>query len=126
MEGSMPASIVVVHDDPKFREYIVTVLQAAGYDTKAFAGSMAALDVLDEATTRIELLITSVLFPEGTPNGISLARMARMKKPGVRILFTAREENREHTGGIGEFLAVPVSGPELVATVERMLAAGVG
>ena len=37
------------------------------------------------------------MFPEGTPHGVSLACMARMKKPGVRVLFVARDENREHT-----------------------------
>ena len=118
----MPARIVVVHDDPKFRQSVVTALRAAGYDTKAFAGSMAAFEAL-EAAQRIELLITRVTFPEGTPHGVALARIARVKKPGVRVLFAARDENREHTEGLGEFLSVPVTGPELVATVTRMLAA---
>ena len=121
----MPARIVVAHDDPEFRETTVTALQAAGYDVIAFDGSMAAIDAL-EAAARVELLITRVAYPEGTPNGISLARMARVKKSGVRVLFTARDENREHTEGIGEFLAVPVTGEALVATVRRMLADGVG
>ena len=119
----MPARIVVVHDDPNFRECAVTALQAAGYDTNAFAASMAAIDALDEAAERIELLFTRVRFPEGTPHGVSLASMALMKKPGVRVLFVARDENREHTEGLGEFLAVPVTGAELVTTVKRMLAA---
>jgi hypothetical protein len=44
-----------------------------------------------------------------------------MKKPGVRVLFAVRDENREHTEGVGEFSAVPVTGPEIVATVKRML-----
>jgi hypothetical protein len=48
--------------------------------------------------------------------------MVRMKKRGVRVLFAARDENREHTEGVWEFLAVPVTGPEIVARVKRMLA----
>jgi DNA-binding response OmpR family regulator len=117
----MPARIVLVHDDPDFREGVVMALEVAGYDVKAFAGSMEAIAAL-EVTQRIELLITRAAFPKGTPNGVSLARMARMKKPGIRVLFAARDENREHTEGLGEFLAVPVTGPEIVATVKRMLA----
>jgi DNA-binding NtrC family response regulator len=117
----MPARIVVVHDEPQFREFVVTALLVAGYDTKAFAGSMAAIEAL-EAAQRIELLITRVRFPEGTPHGVALASMALTQKRAVRVLFVAREENREHTEGLGEFLAVPVTGPELVATVNRMLA----
>jgi hypothetical protein len=65
--------------------------------------------------------MAAATLPEGTPNGVSLARMARMKKPGVRVLFAARDENREHTEGVGEFLAVPATGADLVAMVERML-----
>jgi DNA-binding NtrC family response regulator len=116
----MPARIVVVHDNPVFSE-CVTALQAAGYDVKSFAGSMEALDAL-EATERLELLITRAAFPEGTPNGVSLARMARMKKPGIRVLFVALAENQEYTEGVGEFLPLPVTGSEILATVKRMLA----
>ena len=72
----MPARIVVVHDDLTFRECVVAALQAAGYDLKAFAGSMEAIDALD-APERIDLLITRAAFPDGTPNGVSLARMAK-------------------------------------------------
>jgi DNA-binding response OmpR family regulator len=117
----MPARIVIAHDDQEFREFVAAALQAAGYEIMAFAGSMAALAALETAE-RIELLITRVGFPEGTPNGVALARMTRVKKPDVRVLFAARGENREHTEGLGEFLTVPVSGPEVLATVERMLA----
>ncbi len=96
-------------------------LEAAGHDVKAFSDSMSAIDAL-EAAERTELLITRVAFPVGKPNGVSLARMARVKKPGVRVLFAARDENRQHTEGLGEFLAVPVTGPEIVATAARILA----
>ena len=116
----MPARIVVVHDDPNFREFVVTALQAAGHDTEAFVSSMAAIDAL-EAAESIDLLITRVRFPEGTPHGVALASMALTKKQAVRVLFVAREENRAHTDGLGEFLAVPVTGPALVATVNRLL-----
>jgi DNA-binding NtrC family response regulator len=119
----MPARIVVVHDDQEFRETVTAALEAAGHDVKAFSDSMSAIDALETAE-RIELLITRVVFPEGKPNGVSLARMARVKKRGVRVLFAARNENREHIEGIGEFLAVPVTGPEIVATATRILAEG--
>jgi len=119
----MPARIVLVHDDPDFREYVATAMQAAGYEIKVFPGSMEAIDAL-EAAERIELLITRVDFPKGTPNGISLARMAKMKKRGIRVLFAARDENREHTDGVGELLPVPITGAEIVATVKRMLTEG--
>ncbi len=119
----MPARIVVVHDDPQFIELSVAALAGAGHDIRAFSSSMAAIGAL-EAPERLELLVTRVLFPEGQPNGVSLARMARFKRPGVKILFVARPENREHTEGVGEFLAMPATGTELVEAVERTLFAG--
>jgi DNA-binding NtrC family response regulator len=67
----MPARIVVIHDDPNFREFVVTALQAAGHDTEAFVSTMAAIDAL-EAAERIDLLITRLRFPEGTPHGVAL------------------------------------------------------
>jgi DNA-binding NtrC family response regulator len=119
----MPARIVLVHDDPEFSECVATAMQAAGYDVAVFTSSMEAIDAL-EAAERIELLITRVAFPNGTPNGVCLALMAKMKKRDIRVLFAARDENREPTEGVGEFLPMPITGPEIVATVKRMLADG--
>lgn len=82
---------------------------------------MDALEAL-EAAQRIELLITRAAFPEGTPHGVALARMARVRKPGIRVLFVARPENREHTEGVGEFLPLPMTASEIAATAKHMLA----
>ena len=94
----MPARIVVVHDDFDFVQSVVASLQAAGYDTVAFSDSMSGIDAL-EHPKRIELLITRVRFPAGTPNGEALARMARLKRPGIKVLFTSFPEVRQHTDG---------------------------
>lgn len=64
---------------------------------------MNAIAALEAAETsrvahyaRLELLITHVMFPAGTLNSVALTRNSRRKKPGVPILFIARDE----TGGI--------------------------
>ena len=116
----MPATIVIVHDDPEFAEPALATLRAAGYDVVAFPDSMAGIDAL-EHPKRIELLITRVRFPAGTPNGAALARMARLKRPGIKVLFTSFPEVRQHTEGLGEFLPRPISPDELLETVSRML-----
>ena len=71
----MPAQIVVVHDDQKFIERTVVALVDAGHEVVALASSMSAIEPL-EAAQQIEVLITRVIFPEGQPNGVSLALMA--------------------------------------------------
>jgi hypothetical protein len=52
----------------------------------------------------VELLITRVNLPPGSPHGVSLAMMARRKIPDLKVLFIARPEQQEHTDGIGEFI----------------------
>ena len=116
----MPARTVIVHDDPRFIELSAGALGAAGHQIRAFSSSMAAIDAL-QADEPAQLLITRIAFPQGQPNGVSLARMARVKWPGIRILFVGRPENREHTEGVGEFLAAPVAGNELVEAVDQLL-----
>jgi hypothetical protein len=61
-------------------------------------------------------------FPPGSPHGASLASVVRRRIPGLRVLFVARPEWREHTEGIGEFMVAPVSLPELVDRVSATLA----
>jgi DNA-binding NtrC family response regulator len=116
----MPARIVVVHDDPEFIENTVTALLSDGHEVRAFTDPMSALDALEEAQ-RVEVLITRVLFPPGQPNGVALARMARLKRPGVKIIFAALPETREHTEGLGEFLPAPADPMEIAALVGKML-----
>ena len=96
----MPARIIVVHDDPRFTERTAAALVAAGHDVRAFTSSMSAIKAF-EGTQQIEVLVTRVIFPEGQPNGVSLALMARVKKPGVKVPFAALPEMQAHTEGVG-------------------------
>jgi DNA-binding NtrC family response regulator len=116
----MPARVVVVHDEPDFIDRVVGALRRADLDVAAMADPLAALDAL-EASDRIEVLVTRVQFGPGKPNGVTLARMARTKRPGIRILFTARAEFEEYADGLGEFMAAPINVPDVVAAVERLL-----
>ena len=120
----MPARIVIVHDDPEFVESTVAALLADGHELKAFPSTMAAINALEAAARRIELLITGVQFPPGQPNGVALARMTRVKRPGVRVLFVARPEYGEHTEGLGELLPEPAPSAAIVQAVNRLLPAG--
>jgi hypothetical protein len=52
---------------------------------------MSALNAL-EHPVQIEILIIRVRFPSGTPNGVALARMTRIKRPSVEVLFASFPE----------------------------------
>jgi DNA-binding NtrC family response regulator len=117
----MPARVAVVHDDPIFLNGTVSALKRAGYDVASFSQSMAAISALD-TQQRVDILITRVGFPEGTPHGVALALMARTKRPGLKVLFTARPEMARHTEDIGEVLVAPVTAEGVLAKVREMLA----
>jgi hypothetical protein len=81
---------------------------------------MTALEAI-EASSYVRILVTRVVFGSGTLNGVALARMVRMKRPGTKVVFVAREENAPHTEGLGVFLPRPLNPDILVATVTRLL-----
>lgn len=116
----MPASIVVVHDDPAFLDDTVRALRGGGYDVAGFLQSMAALDALETAE-RVEVLVTRVTFPHGTPHGVALARMARRRRPCIKVLFIIRPEWVSHTEGLGPSLLIPVTADGVVTKVREML-----
>jgi DNA-binding NtrC family response regulator len=116
----MPASVVVVHDDPDYVGQLTVALSLAGYDALSFVDPIHALNALD-ASQWLEVLVTRVHFGPGKINGVALARMARSKRPGIRVLFTALPEYAEYANGLGKFLPMPVSVPDVVDTVVSML-----
>lgn len=117
----MPARIVAVFDVPDLADQTAAELRAAGYDAATLPDSMVALDAL-EGAARIELLVTSPEHGEGKPNGIALARMARIKRPGIKVLFVGQLEYARYAAGLGEFVATPVAVAEVVSTAIRILA----
>ena len=86
----------------------------------ALADPMTALEAL-EGAERIEVLVTCLDFAPGKPNGIALGRMARLKRPGIRVLFVGPADLANHVEGLGTFLTSPVSVPQVVEGVLRML-----
>ena len=82
---------------------------------------MTALELLERAQ-RLELLVTTCLdFAPGKPNGIALGRIARLKRPGIRVLFVGPADLEKHAAGLGTFLTSPVTVPQVVEGVLRML-----
>jgi DNA-binding NtrC family response regulator len=116
----MPAPIVIVLDEADASERTAAMLQAAGYDAISLPDSMAALDAM-EGAVRVEVLVTCVDHGAGKPNGVALARMARYKRPGIRILFVGAAEFAQHTDGLGVFIPDPVTAEDVTNAVVRAL-----
>ncbi len=80
-------TILVVEDDADVRRLAVNMLQSLGYVAVEATDADTALAALDQRS-EIVLLFTDVVLPGGT-NGAELARQARRRRPGLKILYTS-------------------------------------
>lgn len=104
----MPARIAVVLDEPELTEKIVGAIKAKGHDAAALPDAMTALNAF-WGETSIDVLVTSLNHGKGQPNGIALARIAKAKKPGVKVLFVGDTGLAHHAAGLGTYLGTRVS-----------------
>jgi hypothetical protein len=119
----MPAEVVVVLSDSEFAQDVVGFLLRLDIDAMPIDNSNIALDVL-ERTERIKLLVTSTDFGEGQPNGVALACMARLKRPGIKVLFLGAPQYDYLFDGIGEVIHPPVTPVEVAKAALRVLRPG--
>jgi DNA-binding NtrC family response regulator len=116
----MPARIVVIHDEPAFLDLLSAALMLAGHDVATFPDPLAAWHAL-EAARRVEVLVTGIQFGPGKSNGAAIARMARMKRRQIRVLFIASPELQQDAEPLGTLLPKSVGIPEILETVRRLL-----
>jgi hypothetical protein len=100
----MPARYVIVHDDP---ERTNALSQKLGPNVASFGDPTIALMAL-EAAKNVTFLITRLQVDDRQPIGLSLARLARSRRPDVRVIFTGQPHHRRYARGLGEFIPEPV------------------
>lgn len=93
---STASTILVVEDDAIVRMLIVDVLEELQFKVLEADGSQAALQLLENPDTVIDLLMTDVGLPG--MDGRELAARARALRPSLPILFAS---------GYAESLEVP-------------------
>jgi DNA-binding NtrC family response regulator len=84
--------------------------------------SMVALQMLDEGL-RVDLLLTDLAMSEGTPNGVSLALLARRRIPKLPVLFmTGYPKLLEEVENLpGKVFVKPFDLAELTQEIRRNL-----
>jgi DNA-binding NtrC family response regulator len=117
----MPDHVLVVEDDDATRYAYERVLTIGGYQTKTYPNYFAAADDILQGVGK--LLIIDLRLPPGTPQGVSVATVARRHRPGLPIIFiTGHLEVAkmipEHLGAV---IAKPVSPDVLLAAVRQHL-----
>ena len=115
--------ILLAEDDESLRNFLARALERAGYEVTACADGDEAAARLDED---VDLLLTDIVMPG--LDGIELARLAAVRHPGLRIMFitgfAAVALSAQDAAPAGaKVLSKPIHLREIVAEVERMIAA---
>ena len=123
------ASVLVVDDDVDVLDAVCASLAAIGYAVECVSTGLAALDILDDRSKQIDLLLTDVVMPG--LHGFNLSRMARLRRPDLRVLymsgFTDFQRILEDAGPrLGKLLRKPFRPADLWREVEAALAASPG
>jgi PAS domain S-box-containing protein len=85
--GREPCSetVLLVEDDEMFRDLVLEVLEAEGYQVLAAGDPEAALARCDSHEGAVDLLVSDLVMPGGS--GVDLAGQMRARYPGVRVIL---------------------------------------
>jgi CheY-like chemotaxis protein len=85
------ARILLVDSDSDGAAAIAGRLRQAGYIVQLARTPFAALELIEQEAP-FDLLLTDLCFGPGKPHGLSLALMARHRRPGLACVFIAPAE----------------------------------
>ena len=119
------SSILVVDDDAETRDVVARILADDGHAVATAATSFECLDLL-EAGAAFDLIIINIVMPPGTPHGLALGRMIRVKNRQQKVLYLTgqiqvipKEELKD-----AKVLTKPIHAADLRDEVRRALARG--
>src|SRR5580704_10722258 len=78
-------TILAVDDDAAVLGLVQAVLQTAGYGVLLADGGRSAIQVFENSTCPVHLLLTDVIMPDLT--GPVVAERLRTKQPNLEVLF---------------------------------------
>lgn len=81
----MTPTILAVDDDRSILGLIDSVLTAAGYRVLLADGGWRAIEIYEQCTEPIHLLVTDVIMPDLT--GPVVAERLRFRQPDLQVLF---------------------------------------
>src|SRR5579863_1511134 len=87
-------SVLVLEDDELSRDIAQCILHGGGFDVICAREFFEAIHHV-ECGTRIDVALVDVRMPAGTPNGISFVRMARRRRPALKVVFTSADTSTQ-------------------------------
>src|SRR5215469_6361595 len=116
--------VLLVDDDPAYREYVRRVLSSGGFDVGHEPDAESALARV--AAEHWDLLITDIRLPG--MSGLELLDRVRKQVPGLPVAVLTGHASVDYAvdarrGAAAEFLQKPVSRPDLLAKAAELIAA---
>jgi len=120
VDSGSGGAVLIYEDDLTCAQGFAAVLRSAGYSVQIAGHFQPALAAL-ETEMPIDLLLADIVMPDGV-NGIALARMARLRRPALRVIYVTGYS----LGGFERDIDVrplhkPVSDELLLTEVNRVL-----
>jgi len=114
-------TILLAEDEPLLRELGETILRQAGYSVLTASDAEALKTLINSQAEKIDLLLTDVIMPG--ISGPQLARMAKNRWPGVRVLYMSgyADDDIQELDGDFAFLQKPFTPSELTAKIAEVL-----
>jgi DNA-binding response OmpR family regulator len=119
-------NVLVVEDDDDIRGLVTRRLERAGHDVNTAADGVEGLAAISERQP--DLVVLDWMMPRLDGPGVVEALVAGGSDRPRILMLTARNQqsdiDRMLALGVDEFLAKPFLGPDLLAAVDRLIAAG--
>ena|SRR5689334_2194395 len=116
---SVAGHVLLVDDDEAFSYAAAKALEVAGFKVCTAPDHRIALQIL-ESSQPLDLLITDLVMPDRV-NGFALARMGRMKRLGLKILYVSAYDVPTDEA-VGKILRKPITPDRLVVEVQLAVA----
>ena len=115
--------ILIVDDDVFYRNLVLWILEDAGFKVTTAEDFSAAIKVV-EGDQPVHLLLADVQMPVGTPNGVAISRMARLRRHKLPIAFMTGFYDPAQLSAVEPDIPVlskPFTGQNLLRMVEAAL-----
>jgi two-component system, OmpR family, KDP operon response regulator KdpE len=121
-ERDIPATVLVVEDEPRLARLVETLLTSIGHRVLTAADGQTAIDLA--AAEPLDLIVLDLLLP-GSVDGFTVCERVREFSAVPIIMLTARtleaEKLRGFAVGADDYITKPFSARELLARVRAVL-----
>jgi CheY-like chemotaxis protein len=121
MVAQRQVHILVLEDDAQYRRLVTRMLEAADFRVTSVEAPSAALSIID-GDEHIDLLLADVGMPAGAPHGLSIGKMAQLRRGRLKVIYMSGSDLGQFALFQGESMVrKPFTSEELIAAVKTAL-----